>query len=439
MKCKLKCKLKNKFKNKSKNKRFCLFFDGVLFVFFAVSLFFCFQSIFLSQGFAEKDSPPQIIKNSLPKSIKKPIKKSINVYNWGEYLSDGSNGSVAVNKEFEKLTGIKVNYSTFATNEELYAKLRNRSASYDVIIPSDYMISRMVKEDMLSPLNFDKIPNYKNIDSDFKNLEYDKENKYSVPYMWGAVGIIYNKSFVGKKVDSWSELWNRDYRSKILMFSNSRDCFAVALKKLGHSVNTTDVKKISEAGQEILNQKELVQAYVMDEIFNKMENNEAFIAPYYSGDAITMMKENPNLDFVYPKEGTNRFVDALCIPKGCRNEDMAHLYINFLLEPRIALSNTKYVGYSTPNKKAYELLDDEIKNNKVAYPDKSVMKKTESYLYLPPEINELIDLKWTEIMSFNQEDSELVVPLMLIFGLLFSVFINIYRAVNKRKKISLKT
>ncbi len=361
-------------------------------------------------------------------------KKSINVYNWGEYLSDGSGGSIAVNKEFEKLTGIKVNYSTFATNEELYAKLRNKSTRYDVIIPSDYMISRMIKEKMIKPLNYKKILNYRNIDDDFKNLEYDKNNRYSVPYMWGTVGIIYNKSVIKKNVDSWSELWNKDYKNKILMFSNSRDCFAVALKKLNFSVNTVDKREILEAGREILNQKELVQAYVMDEIFNKMENEEAVIAPYYSGDAITMMKENKNLSFAYPKEGTNKFVDAICIPKDSQNEEQAYLYINFLLEPQIALSNVKYIGYSTPNKEAYKLLDNDIKHNKIAYPDKSVIQKSENYLYLPPEINELIDLKWTEIMSFNYSDSKLGVPIMLILGLCFSVSINIYRAVNKRKK-----
>lgn len=359
--------------------------------------------------------------------------KSLNIYNWGEYLSDGSNSSICVNKEFEKLTGIKINYSTFASNEELYAKLRNRSARYDIIIPSDYMISRMINEKMLAKIDLNKIPNYKNIYSSFKNLDYDINNQYSVPYLWGAVGIIYNKKIIDN-VDSWAELWNEKYKNKILMFSNARDCFGVALKKLNYSINTTNKKELLEASEEITKQKELVQAYVMDEIFNKMENEEAYIAPYYSGDAITMIKENKNLAFAYPKEGTNRFVDAICIPKDSQNIDQAHLYINFLLEPKIALSNAKYVGYSTPNKKAFELLEDDIKNNKIAYPNKNILENTESFLHMPLEINKLIDSEWTKIMSINNLDNKWIVPIFLILSLILSLSVNIYRIIKNKKK-----
>lgn len=359
--------------------------------------------------------------------------KFINVYNWGEYLSDGSSSSIAVNKEFEKLTGIHVNYSTFASNEEFYARLKNKSTRPDIAILSDYMISRMISENMLNPIDFKKIPNYKNIDLNFKNLDYDINNQYSVPYLWGTVGIIYNKKFINN-VDSWTSLWNPKYKNKILMFSNARDCFGVALKKLNYSINTTNKKQILEASEEITKQKELVQAYVMDEIFNKIENEEAYIAPYYSGDAITMIKENKNLAFVYPKEGTNRFVDAICVPKTSQNINQAYLYINFLLEPKIALSNAKYVGYSTPNKKAYELLDKNIKNNKIAYPDKNILDNTESFIHLPSEINKLIDFEWTKIMSINTLDNKWIVPVFLIFSLILSISININRIIKNKNK-----
>lgn len=365
-------------------------------------------------------------------------KKSLNVYNWGEYINDGSNGDISVNREFEKLTGIKINYSTFSSNEELYAKLRNKSSNYDIIIASDYMISRMIIENMIQKIDINKIPNFKNIDDNFKNPNYDKNNEHSVPYMWGTVGIIYNKSKIDKPIDSWSDLWDPNFKGKILMFSNSRDCFGVALKKLNYSINTTDKNQIIEASREISAQKELVQAYVMDEIFNKMENEEAYIAPYYSGDAIRMMNENENLDFVHPKEGTNKFVDAICIPNGSQNTDPAYLYINFLLEPEIALSNVKYIGYSTPNKEAYKLLDNKTKNNKIAYPDEYILKNTESFLHLPKEINKLIDSEWTKIMSINSVDNKWLVPIFLIIGLLLSISINIYRLIKKRKKYNIK-
>ena len=361
-------------------------------------------------------------------------KQSINVYNWGEFLSDGYGKTLAVNKEFEKLTGIKVNYSTFASNEELYAKVRNKSVKYDVIIPSDYMISRMIEEDLLMPLDFAKIANFKNVDENFKNLEYDVQGKYSVPYMWGMVGIIYNKKYIKKEINSWASLWDEDYSGKILMFSNSRDSFGLALKKLNYSVNSKNKSEILAASLQIAEQKNLVQAYVMDEIFNKMENEEAIIAPYYSGDAITMMKENHNLEFVYPKEGTNKFVDAVCIPKDSENAEVAYLYINFLLEPQVALANVQHTGYSTPNKGAFKLLDDETKNNKIAYPDDEILKQSESFLYLPPEINKCIDSEWVKIMSLNDDDNKWFIPALLLFCVTVSVFINVYRACKKRRK-----
>ncbi len=231
---------------------------------------------------------------------------SINVYNWGEYISDGSDGGVNVNEEFEKLTGIKVNYTNFATNEELYAKLKSGGADYDVIIPSDYMAGRMIAEDMLEKIDFSNVPNFEYTDEQFRNLEYDPTNEYTVPYTWGVVGLIYNTTMVDGTIDSWDAMWDEKYKNNVLMFSNSRDAFAISLSRLGYSLNTTDAAELEQAAEELKKQKALGTVYVMDEIFDKMEGGEAAIAPYYAGDAITMIAENPDLAFAIPKEGTDR-------------------------------------------------------------------------------------------------------------------------------------
>ncbi len=328
---------------------------------------------------------------------------SINVYNWGEYISDGAEeGTINVNKEFEELTGIKVNYSTYASNEELYAKLKSGGASYDIIIPSDYMIGRMVKEDMLEPLNFENIPNFQHINEQFVNPAYDPDNAYSVPYTWGTVGIIYNTTMVDGDVDSWDILWDARYMGDILMFANSRDAFAIAQKRLGYSFNSGNVDELEKAAESLKEQKPLVQAYVMDEIFDKMQAGEAALAPYYAGDAITMIADNPDLAFAFPKEGTNRFVDAICIPKGSQQKEAAEMYINFLCEPEVGLANCEYIGYSTPNDGAMELLDDEVKNNPIAYPSDEILENTETFLSLPDDANRLMDKLWTDIMSTNE-------------------------------------
>ncbi|MCL2518948.1 MAG: spermidine/putrescine ABC transporter substrate-binding protein, partial [Oscillospiraceae bacterium] len=287
-------------------------------------------------------------------------KQVVNVFNWGEYISDAS-GIINVLKEFEAETGIKVNYTTYATNEELYSKLKGSSANYDVIIPSDYMINRLINEDMLEKINFDNIPNFENIMDNYKNLEFDPTGEYSVPYTWGTVVLIYNTKYVTKPVESWDILWDEDYKGKIIMFHNSRDAFGISLIRLGFSVNTTDERELQLAADELTKQKDLLLGYYMDEIFNKMGGEEAYIAPYYAGDALTMMDENPNLAAVYPKEGTNIFVDSMCIPKGAKNKEAAELFINFMCRADIAAANSEYIGYSTPNSAAYELLSDELK------------------------------------------------------------------------------
>lgn len=329
---------------------------------------------------------------------------TINVYNWGEYVPNGEDGTIDINSEFTKLTGIKINYSTYATNEELYAKLRAGAASYDIIIPSDYMISRMIKEDMLQPLDFDNIPNYKYIMDKFKSPEYDEDAKFSVPYTWGTVGIVYNSELTDLNEDEidWDVFWNSDYADNVLMFDNPRDAFAIAQSLLGQSMNTEDKKELRAAADKLKEQKKNVQAYVMDEIFDKMGAGEAAFAPYYAGDALTMMDDNENLGFVLPKSGTNLFVDAMCIPKCAKQKQAAEMYINFMCEPETALAVADYLGYSTPNSGTYELLDDEIKNDGISYPDDEFLEeRCETFRNLSEDTNQYMQDLWTEIKSSN--------------------------------------
>ena len=316
---------------------------------------------------------------------------SINVYNWGEYIPDGSEeGVLNLNAEFTKLTGITVNYSTYATNEELYAKLKGGGSTYDIIIPSDYMISRMIKENMLEPLDKSNIPNFANIMDKFKSSEYDPGSKYSVPYTWGTVGIIYDTTVVDEEDIGWDILWDEDYSGRILMFDNPRDAFAIAENMLGYSLNTENSEELEKAAEKLKEQKKVVQAYVMDEIFDKMGAGEAIIAPYYAGDAVTLMDEYEDLGFVIPDSGTNLFIDAVCIPKGCRNKEAAEMYINFLNEPDVAYAIADFIGYSTPNQKAYEMLDDEVKNDGISYLDDDyIEEKTTVFCNLSDEANQL--------------------------------------------------
>lgn len=321
------------------------------------------------------------------------------VYNWGEYIADGTEGSEDVIEIFEELTGIDVEYTTFDTNEALYSKLQSGSAYYDVIIPSDYMISRMIDKDMLEKLDFSNIPNFEKYVSDtFKSdVEYDPTLEYSVPYTWGTVGIIYNTKYVTKTVDSWDILWDEDYAGKILMFDNSRDAFAIALEKLGYSVNTENEEEINEAAELLKEQKPLVQAYVMDQIFDKMEEENAWVAPYYAGDFITMHEQNENLAFCFPKEGSNFFVDAMCIPKGCKNKEAAEMFINFMCEPKISAENCGATGYSTPIDAARNLMDPELAASEYAYPSEDIISRTEKFVNLSDETNKLLDDLWISI------------------------------------------
>lgn len=327
---------------------------------------------------------------------------TINVYNWGEYIPNGEDDTIDLNAEFTKLTGISVNYSTYATNEELYAKLKGGAASYDIIIPSDYMISRMIKEDMLQPLDIDNIPNRKFIMDTFSNPGYDEESRYSVPYTWGTVGIVYNKDKTDLTEDEidWDVLWNPDYSDQILMFDNPRDAFAIAESILGYSLNSENKKELRASAEKLKEQKKYVQAYVMDEIFDKMGAGEATFAPYYAGDAVSMMDEYDHLGFVLPKSGTNMFIDAMCIPKGAKQKEAAEMYINFMCEPEVAYAVADYIGYSTPNSGAYELLDDEVKEDGISYPDEDYLNNhTTIFRNLSDEANLYMQTLWTDIKS----------------------------------------
>ena len=288
---------------------------------------------------------------------------TLNVYNWGEYISDGSEGSFDTVREFEKWyeetygQKVTVNYSTFASNEDMYSKIASGAVSYDVIVPSDYMIARMAQEGLLLPLDFDNIPNYSQIDEAFRGLYYDPENLYSVPYTYGIVGVIYDANVVDEAdTGSWDLLWNEKYSGRILQFNNPRDAFGTAMYKLGIDVNTTDKAAWDQAYQELLTQRPLVYSYVMDEIYNMMESGEAAVGAYYAGDYFTMVDaqaENVDLQFYYPAE-TNFYVDAMCIPSCAKNKELAEIFINYMLSEEPAVANALYTYYASPNSAVYE-------------------------------------------------------------------------------------
>ena len=319
------------------------------------------------------------------------------VYNWGEYLDP------EVNELFEEETGIKVIYEEFDTNEAMYPKVSQGAATYDVICPSDYMIQRMIEEDLLAEINFDHIPNYKNIGKDYieSSKSFDKENKYSVPYCWGTVGILYNKTMVTEPVTSWSILWDEKYEDDILMIDSVRDAFAIALKYLGYSINSTNEEELNEARDLLMKQKSLVQAYVVDQVRDKMIGEEAAIGVIYSGEAIYTQRENPNLEYVVPEEGSNVWIDSWVIPKNAKNKENAERYINFLCREDIALMNFDYITYSTPNTVARDMIEDEdIRNSTIAFPDSSVIERCETFQYLGPEWDDIYNYKWKEVKSY---------------------------------------
>lgn len=324
---------------------------------------------------------------------------TINVYNWGQYIADGSEGSMDILAEFTRRTGIKVNYMTYDTNETMYTRLKNGGSSFDVIIPSDYMVGRLIEEDMLEKIDYSNIPNYQYINDSFKNLEYDPNNEYSVPYSWGSVGIIYNTKYVTKPVTGWEIMWDNDYKDKIFMFDNSRDAFAIAQFELGIDINTTDEAELESAAELLKEQNKVVQQYGMDQVFLSMQNEESWIAAYYAGDYLTMVAENPDLAFCFPEEGFNRFVDAMCIPKGCQHKAEAEAFINFMTDPEICGANMDFIGYSAPSDAAKEYVSPECAQSDVAYPDEETLSRGVTFSALPNETLQIMDAHWLDIKA----------------------------------------
>ena len=318
------------------------------------------------------------------------------VYNWGEYLDPETI------RLFEDETGIKVIYDEFETNEVMFPKVEAGATEYDVICPSDYMIQKLLENDLLAELDFDNIPNAKaNIGKQYweQSTEFDPENKYSVPYCWGTVGILYNKTMVEEPVDSWSILWDEKYKDNILMQDSVRDAFMVGLKLNGYSMNSTDAGELETAKNALIQQKPLVQAYVVDQVRDKMIGNEAAIGVIYSGEAIYTQRENPDLEYVIPKEGTNVWIDSWVIPANAKNKENAEAWINFLCRPEIAKMNFEYITYPTPNKGAFDLLEEDLKNNKALFPDIDSLDNCEVFQYLGDEVDSIYNDLWKEVKS----------------------------------------
>ena len=327
---------------------------------------------------------------------------TLNVYNWGQNIADGSDDTMDIIAAFEEAyPNIKVNYTTYASNEELYSKLSTGGITVDVIIPSDYMIARLMNEGMLEELNFNNIPNYRYIDESFKNTDFDPENKYSVPYTWGTVGIIYNDKFVDEEdVTGWELLWNEKYAGRILMFDNSRDAFGIAQYLLGYNVNTTDKAELQACADKLTEQKPLVQQYVMDQIYSTMENEEAWIAAYYAGDIMSMMDNNEHLQFYLPQDqGFNLFIDSMCIPTCCEEKEAAETFINFMCNPEISGANMDYIYYGSPISEARNYMDPALAESPVAYPDEEILENGSSYAFLPEEISRYVESLFMKVRN----------------------------------------
>jgi spermidine/putrescine transport system substrate-binding protein len=317
---------------------------------------------------------------------------TITVYNWGDYIDK------SILESFEEEHGIKVIYEEFATNEDMYIKLKAGGSNYDVAVPSDYMIKRMIDEDMLHKIDLANVPNYKYIGDRFKDLGFDPNNEYSVPYMWGTVGIIYNKTMVDDPVDSWEILWDEKYADQILMLDSQRDSIGITLKMLGYSLNTKNINELEEAKAKLMEQKPNVLAYVGDEVKDKMIGGEAALAVVWSGDAVYMKRENPDLEYVIPKEGSNIWFDSMVIPKTSKNKEAAELFINYLCDPEIAYLNADYIGYSTPHTEAIKELPEEITNDKTLYPGPDDLSNSEVFEDLADFLPEY-DRIWTEVLA----------------------------------------
>ena len=320
-------------------------------------------------------------------------KVTLNIYNWGDYIDP------QVIEEFENEFEIDINYEEFATNEEMLAKIQAGGTAYDVIFPSDYMIESMIKRDLLHPIDFTQMENFDNIGEQFKNLPYDSQQQYSVPYLWGTMGIVYNTTMVDEEVDSWDILWDPAYQGEIIMIDSPRDTIGITLKKLGYSLNSTDPMELEEAKQELMRQKELVRSYEVDTYKGQMIAGEAALALAWSGDAMLIMSENEDLAYAIPSEGNILWFDAMAIPAASEHKEEAQTFIDFMMRPDIAAKNSEYVKYSTPNTAAMEFLPEEETSNEFLYPTVSFDELGEVFTDLG-EFNEQYDRAWTEIKSY---------------------------------------
>ena len=366
---------------------------------------------------------------------------TLNVYNWGMNIADGTDDTLDIIAAFEeKYPNIRVQYATYESNEVMYSKLKNGGITVDVVIPSDYMIARMIDEDMLLELNFDNIPNFSYVDEQFKYNDFDPENKYSVPYTWGTVGILYNTKYVDEAdVTGWELLWNEKYTGKILMIDNSRDAFGIAQYLLGYDVNTTDKAQLQACAEKLAEQKPVLQQYVMDQIYSIMQNEEAWIAPYYAGDCMLMMEENENLNFYLPEDqGFNLFIDAMCIPNCCREKEAAELFINFLCDPEISGANMDYICYASPISEAKEYMEEYLAESEVIYPDAEVLAVGTNYQFLPGEISRYVESLFMGVRGNVSEGGDnFGVILILVIGavlVLPPVFRLAKRKIKKAKK-----
>lgn len=326
-------------------------------------------------------------------------KGEVNVYNWGEYIAAGQDGLLDVCEEFEKETGIKVNYTTYETNEELYNMLTQSNVSYDVIVPSEYMISKLIRENMLLELNFDNIPNAENLDERFRTLAGDPEGKYTICYNWGVTALVYDKTKVKNTPKDWDALWDKDLKGDILMFNNSRDAMAIAMQQCGIDPTNCTKESVDKAAEKLREQKPLLKKYVMDQVFNEMESGQSAIAPYYAGDIAMMMQENEDLDYCLPASGSNLFYDAFCIPTCSKNKENAEAFINFMHKPEIAAENCKYLRYGTPNLKAIELLDDDIKNSELTFPSDEYLNKCYVFADVDDDVYAYMQEKFVDIQA----------------------------------------
>ena len=362
---------------------------------------------------------------------------TVNVYNWGEYISDGTEDSMDVVSEFQRLTGARVNYTNYESNENMYSKLSGGGVSYDVIVPSDYMIGRLIEEDMLVKLDWENIPNLKYIAPQYQNLYFDPEQEYSICYNVGTTVIIYNTALVDEEPTSWKILWDEKYKDKILMFNNSRDAFAIAQSILGQNFNSTDESDWNEAALLLAQQKDAVNpVYVMDEIFNLMESGEYAFATYYAGDYVLMCENNPDLDYCFPEEGVNIFYDAFCIPNCVQNKKGAEAFINFMHEPQVALANAEFIYYASPNEAVFNNEEYALFEDETVYPE--VMPEGQYFENLPQNILELQADLWTSVKSgqLSVESAERNKRIYFASGVLAGIVIcfSVYKVISDSKK-----